>query len=40
VLKRLVAGPLDVSELDGEALAALVKDGLAVVDGDIAALPV
>ena len=39
VLKRLVAGPLAVSELDGEALDALVADGLAVVRGDLAALP-
>jgi A/G-specific adenine glycosylase len=39
VLKRLVAGPLAVSELDGEALDALVADGLAVVRGEVAALP-
>jgi len=39
VLKRLVAGPLAVAELDDEALAALVADGLAVVRGDTAALP-
>jgi A/G-specific adenine glycosylase len=39
VLKRLVSGPLAVQELDGEALNALVADGLAVVDDDTAMLP-
>jgi hypothetical protein len=40
VLRRLVAsGPLAVGELDGEALQALVADGLARVEAGTATLP-
>jgi A/G-specific adenine glycosylase len=39
VLGRLREGPTRASDLDGDALASLVADGLAVVDGGAARLP-
>ncbi len=39
VLARLRAGPVPLDELDGEALHALVEDGLATLEGEHARLP-
>lgn len=39
VLARLRAGPTPIALLDDKALASLVADGLAIVDGDYARLP-
>jgi A/G-specific adenine glycosylase len=39
VMARLRAGPAPAAELDDEALASLVTDGLAERDGDLAVLP-
>ncbi len=39
LLKRLADGPLELSDLDRQALDALVGDGLAVADGTTARLP-
>jgi hypothetical protein len=39
VLGRLRVGPAPVAELDRDALASLMDDGLALVERDIARLP-
>ena len=39
VLARLRTGPCPSTDLDGDALAALVEDGLAALDGPLARLP-
>ena len=39
MLAQLRAGPRPSADLDADALAALVEDGLATVDGPLARLP-